>query len=154
MLDEIESILESAKDRIVANLDSNGITASGRTKEGFKVISDDKSVKLIYDRSAGGAPLSTTEQGRESGAIPTDFVSILEQWSRDKNIPFDSDKDRHKFAGAVAFGKIKPRGYGRPSPSDFGSISAVVYTPVVQEAATELYNKVPGIIASYIKSKI
>lgn len=149
MEEKIKAILEDAVAQIQLNLDAKGINASGLTSEGFRVIEYDGGIKLVYDGS--GAPLSTLELGRPAGAIPMDFVSIIEQWSRDKGLQFADDKERRRFAGAVAFGKIKERGFGRPAPSDFGSSDATVYSDVVFETAKKLFNEIPNIFARYIK---
>lgn len=152
MTDKIITILEEAKNLIQSNLSSKEISASGRTASGFKVEEYDGGIRLVYDLSKGGAPLRTTEAGRKSGKIPDGFIDVIEQWAIDKpSISFESESELTKFAGAVAFGKIKNRGFGRPSPSDYGSIDATVYSQVVLDTATRLYNEIPGIFASYIR---
>lgn len=152
MFEEILNILEDGKSQIQTNLADKGINASGSTSDGFKVVEYDGGVKLVYDNS--GAPLKTLQAGREPGPVPEDFVSIIEQWAKDKGIAPSGDKELRKFAGAVAYGKIKPRGFGRPSPSDYGSIDETVYSPVVLETSTRLYNEIPKVIVSYLKTQM
>lgn len=151
--EQIIDILDNARQEIADNLQQAGITTTGKTANSLRVVSGDGHIKLIQDRSEGGAPLATTEIGRRAGAVPSDFTAIIEQWSRDKHIPFDTDKERRAFAGAVAWGKIRRRGYGRPSPSDFGSSQAVIYTPVVHDTLDKLRKTiVDGIRAEVVAS--
>lgn len=128
---EIAGILENARADIQANLEAEGVNASGRTSNSLQVEVYADGVRLFSDGS--GAPIQTTEFGRRAGAIPSNFTDIIEQWSRDKGISFDTDKERRAFASAVAWGKIRMRGYGRPSPSDHGSALETIYTPVVDK---------------------
>lgn len=153
-MSEISDILDNALQQILSNLADKGINASGRTARGFKVIETPTSVRLIYDIGEGGAPLGTLERGRVAGKVPEGFTAIIEQWAKDKGINFGSEQELRSFAGAVAYGKIKQRGFGRPSPSDHGSEDNTVYSDVVYNTAVELYNKVPAIIVSYITKQI
>lgn len=153
-MSEITDILDAAIYQIRSNLDAKGINASGRTAAGFRVVETDTKVQLIYTTDTGGAPLSTLESGRRSGKVPEGFTTIIEQWARDKGLTFGSDKELRSFAGAVAYSKIKPRGYGRPSSSDYGSVDNTVYSETIFDTAVELNNKLPEIIVSYITQRI
>lgn len=151
--EQIAEILERAKVDIQVNLEVQGVNASGRTSESLKVEVYADGVRLLSDGS--GAPIQTTEVGRRAGAIPYDFTSIIEQWSRYKGLHFDTDKERRAFASAVAWGKIRTRGYGRPAPSDHGSVSRTIYTPVVDKYITDirqaLKNGILGDVTTILK---
>lgn len=89
--------LEALRQEIVANIEQKGITASGRTQRSLQVVQYNGGAKLIA--AAGDrAPLETLEIGREGGKVPRGFTDILMQWSKDKNLFFESDKDRRRFA--------------------------------------------------------
>ena len=135
---KITEVLERLRDDIANDLDQKGITASGRTRDGLKVIRYSGGIKLV---STSGNPLSTTEIGRPAGKIPFGFKDILFQWSKYKGIPFENDKERTRFAGAVAFGKIKKVGFGRPSGKQgtiFGSKDPTVYSDKIPNTVTEI----------------
>ncbi len=122
IIDSITQLLDIERVKIVDKLAGKNINASGRTSTGFAVRVDNEGVKLIYSMTdSGGAPFATLERGRRPGKIPMGFVAIIEGWAKDKGLSFSSDKELRRFAGAVAFGKIKERGFGRPAPSDYGS---------------------------------
>lgn len=89
--------LNRLKDEIVGNIESNGITASGRTQRSFEVVEYDGGVRLIA-KAGDRAPIPTLEVGREGGKIPKGFYLILAQWSRDKGLSFSSERERMTFA--------------------------------------------------------
>lgn len=153
-LTDVQRLLENAKLQIQANLASEGINASGRTSDSLRVIVDDNTVKLVQDISNGCAPIATAEVGRNSGRIPYDFTRIVYEWSMDKGLSFENDKERMKFAGAVAWGKIRNRGYGRPGPSDFGRVKADVYSPVVEDVENSVRDLVTLKVAEVIRKNI
>lgn len=149
---EILDYLNEIADIIRNNIDAQGITASGKTKESLKVAEVDGHLLLYQDRDKGGAPIATTEVGRKGGSIPMDFGQIIYQWSLDKGIPFESDKSRKKFANAVAYGKIARFGYGRPSPSKFGKQTDNVFSQDVNKAVYHLKNIIQGAIIKDIQT--
>lgn len=140
--------LRKVAESIRGNIDAEDITASGRTRDSIKVVEYDKGVKIVYDGS--GAPMRTTEVGRRPGKVPKGFANIIYQWSIDKGLSFDDEKERKRFAGAVAYGKIKKKGFGRPSPSGFGSISEKIYTPEISDEIEAIRAIVSAEVAQYI----
>ena len=97
MLEYFVDILEKAKTDIQARMESEDINASGRSSASLVVERYDGGVRLKYG-NAETAPLPTLEIGRPGGNVPKGFTDILEQWSRDKGIPFDTDRQRRTFA--------------------------------------------------------
>lgn len=61
-------------------------------------------------KSSSPIAMKVQETGRGPGYIPKDFKDTIYQWSLAKGIPFKSDKERWKFAGAIAFNKIRKYG--------------------------------------------
>jgi len=151
--DYIKKELEAARDEIKTSLSGQKINASGRSAEGFQVRTSATRAQLYYSRTAGGAPLLTLEQGRAAGAVPRNFTEIIEQWSRDKGIRFADEKERRRFAGAVAYGKIKRFGYGRPSPARYGS-RTYNWTLVVEQTGDRLKKSLPSYTKNYITDLI
>jgi len=151
--DYIKKELERTRDEIKAALSGQKINASGRSSEGFRVRISDTRAQLYYSREGGGAPLMTLEHGRPAGAVPGNFTEIIEQWSRDKGIQFADEKERRHFAGAVAYGKIKRFGYGRPSPARYGS-RTYNWTLPVQETGDKLKKALPWYTKNYLTDLI
>lgn len=141
--DAVRDILERCGDEIKSNLDAQNITASGRTRDSVQVQEYEIGIRLVSVKSAGGAPFSTTERGRQAGAVPQNFSDILRQWAADKGITFADERDENHFIWGVIT-NIRNRGYGRPSRSDYGSVSATVYTEPVRRAADEI-RKIIGV---------
>ena len=89
--------LQDLAQRIADNISRNGQRASGRTQESLEVVSDGDSVALLGRKAFG-----TMETGRRGGRVPRNFEDILYQWSIDKGITFDSDRERSSFAYLLA----------------------------------------------------
>lgn len=149
---KIYDILDRARADICANMDAQGITASGRTKESLQVEEYEGGVRLVQRSEVGGAPIQTTEVGRRPGKVPANFTDIIVQWSIDKGLQFQTDRERRKFAGAVAWGKIRQDGYGRPSSSAWGNKSATIYSPVVESVADEIKSAIFASVKEIIKT--
>lgn len=98
---DIENIvserLTAARDTIAAAMSERGVTASGRTAASLKVRKTDSGLQLV---SVAGdhAPMPTTEVGREGGKVPYRFTDLLAEWSRDKGLSFNSERERRSFA--------------------------------------------------------
>lgn len=103
--------LERLREDIVASIESHGITASGRTQRSLHVEQDGDSVQLVAD-AGNRAPIATLEVGRPGGKVPGRFYLILAQWSRDKGIPFRTERERNTFAYFLGK-KIEHRGTDR-----------------------------------------
>lgn len=91
--------LEALKNEIISNIESKGITASGRTQRSLKVVPYDGGVMLVSE-AGEHAPMETLEIGRPAGNVPggfrttkkgvrdvsNTFKGILMQWAKDKGI--------------------------------------------------------------------
>ena len=153
---EIIGILETARQKIVGNIDSQGIKASGRTQNALKV--EDRGSKLVLLDDGGGAPFETLQYGREPGKVPAGFRNILKEWLIVKNvavepIPYKTAKGGKytpqerglmKAAGAIAH-KIATKGTNRYSQPNEN-----VYTEEINEAI----NKINDTLTSYVISEI
>ncbi|MDR1544782.1 MAG: hypothetical protein LBS50_10345 [Prevotellaceae bacterium] len=73
--------LEELKQRISANIQVSGRSASGRSAQSLVVETTEKGAVLKGRRAFG-----TLETGRKSGKVPYNFKSIILQWMRDKGI--------------------------------------------------------------------
>lgn len=99
ILSECQTILERAKAAIQAQMEYQGVNATGNTSRSFRVERYEGGVRLVM----GGteyptAPLQTLEVGRPGGAVPRGFTDILEEWSRAKGLSFSTDRERRSFA--------------------------------------------------------
>ena len=150
----IAQILENAKDSIVTNIQSNGITASGRTERSFRVVTYDGGVMLV----AGGentAPIPTLEIGHDGKKLPSNFTEIIKQWIIDKGIsyvsiqykrePSDSwqpkytpeERGLNALAGAIAWGKIAKVGTDRYI-NHINNIYSNVVPDTIQDVKTSI----------------
>lgn len=91
--------LEQLRQEIVGNIESKGITASGRTQRSLTVEQYDGGVRLVA-KAGNRAPIDTLEIGRPAGNVPggfrttkkgvrdvsNTFKAILVQWAKDKGI--------------------------------------------------------------------
>jgi hypothetical protein len=73
--------LEELKERIAANIEASGQTASGRTAQSMHVEASENGAALFGRRAFG-----TLETGRKGGKVPQNFRSIIRQWILDKGI--------------------------------------------------------------------
>lgn len=127
MIDKIVTILERAKANIQARMEEEDINASGRSSASLRVETYTNGVRLVYGNPTT-APLQTLEVGRPGGPVPKGFTAILEQWSRDKGIPFDSERHRRSFAYLLGRRIAREGTLRHRSPVD-------VYTTIVTDAA-------------------
>ncbi len=127
---QVSERLTVAVSEIQASMQANGVNASGRTSASFRVETTDDGVQLI----GGGddtAPVATLEVGRKGGNVPAGFAGILEQWSRDKGLVFETESRRKSFAYLLGR-KIAREGTQRSKePQD-------VYSSIVQQAADDI----------------
>lgn len=89
--------LQDLAQRIADNIARNGQTASGKTARSLEVREGSDEVVLLGRKAFG-----TMETGRRGGRVPRNFPSILYQWSLDKGISFDTDRERRSFAYLLA----------------------------------------------------
>ena len=142
LIDEVEKYLNGVKDKIVLNIKSEGINASGRTAASVRVERYAGGIRLLSGGD-GTAPLQTLEIGREAGKVPFQFHKILVQWSRDKGITFESEGKRSTFAYFLGK-KIAREGTARhKSKKD-------VYSTVTNDAV----NQIKNIIFAEVKESI
>ncbi|GAB6395581.1 MAG: hypothetical protein MdMp024_1893 [Bacteroidales bacterium] len=134
----IADALRSAVEQIKSNLAEQNINASGRTSAGIVYEKKDKIHEIL---STDGAPVQSLERGQPPAEPPRNIVDILAQWSDDKGLNWGDEKQKRRIAGTVAYGKHKPRGWGRPAPSDYGNQSDTVYTPVLEQLIADLKEK-------------
>lgn len=143
IMDEVEKVLLEVRDEIQNNMASEGINASRRTSAGFQVQRYESGIRLVL---AGDdvAPLYTLETGRGGGKIPSGFTEILEQWSRDKGIPFRNEKERRRFAFLLGR-KIAASGTERNQhPKD-------VYSAPVNEGLRKLKEGIRASVSEYVR---
>lgn len=89
--------LQDLAQRIADNIARNGQTASGKTARSLEVKEGSDEVTLLGRKAFG-----TMETGRRGGGVPRNFSAILYQWSLDKGISFDTDRERRSFAYLLA----------------------------------------------------
>ena len=141
-------ILETAKIEIQENMATEGINASGETSASLTVTVDGDLVRLSNENKN---PFDTTEHGRPSGNVPRNFTDIIYKWHKDKGLDWGNEKEAKKIAGAVAWGKIRNLGYGRPSGTIFGSEKKDVYTPVIEKIKEKIEGKIEIKITELLK---
>ena len=143
---EIIGILNKYADIFKRELDAQGITASGKTRDSIGVyISGGHIILGIKD----GAPAATLESGRPKGKVAP--VDAIYQWTIDKGFSFETDRERMGVSWYIAK-RIGREGFGRPTPphQKFGSVSATVYTPYLDDARAELEQAVRAYINNVI----
>ena len=84
MKEEILKILTECKAEIINNMQSEGVTVTGRTSGSLSV--EDRCDHLVLVQKPEGAPIETTQFGREGGKVPFGFRQIIKQWIIDKKI--------------------------------------------------------------------
>ena len=161
---DILKILETARAEISTNMDSQGVTASGRTKKSLFV--EDRGESIVLAQDGSGAPIETTQFGRSAGKVPHGFREIIKQWIIDKGIkvePWDyirkpSENWQPKYtpivrgmlrrAGQIAY-SIRMKGTKR-----FLTPNLNIYTQPLKKAISEIQNLVLGKLQAEIKVKI
>ena len=152
-MEDVESIkkqvaerLSKAVSEIQAAMAAGNINASGRTSASFRVVETGDGLQLI----GGGkdtAPIATLEVGRRPGNVPAGFTAILEQWSRDKGLQFETESKRRSFAYLLGR-KIAREGTQRyREPQD-------VYSSITRQAADDIGEMIKGTLASVITGDV
>lgn len=138
--------LSQAVAEIQAAMASGNINASGRTSASFRVVETEEGLQLV----GGGndtAPIATLEVGRRPGNVPAGFTAILEQWSRDKGLQFETESKRRSFAYLLGR-KIAREGTQRyREPQD-------VYSSITRQAADDIGEMIKGMLASVITGDV
>lgn len=138
----VKERLELLREQIKANMEREGENASGRTSRSIVVESDDGVTRLVGGGD-GCAPLATLESGYK-GAVS---FGRLYQWSKDKGIEFDSDRERRKFTFLLQR-KIAREGTRRYNKH------VDIYTTPVAQAVDEIVARCGDIILEQIKSTL
>lgn len=143
---QVAERLSQAVAEIQASMASGNINASGRTSASFRVVETEDSLQLV----GGGkdtAPVGTLEVGRRPGNVPAGFTAILEQWSRDKGLQFETESKRRSFAYLLSR-KIAREGTQRyREPQD-------VYSSITRQAADDIGEMIKGTLASVITGDV
>ncbi len=148
---KIEEILQQLKSEVIAQYEAKGLKASGNFARQLQILKkSDNHYQVI-------APyyVYTFEHGRKPGNVPKAFASIIYKWSEDKGITFANEKQRTRFAFALA-NKISKQG---TSQYRNNTNKGQIYTPAINEAITkiqeafkeELMTKVNTIFKEYNK---
>lgn len=98
----LENIMRAGVEDIRTQMERMKENASGRTAASFSVRKVSDYHFQIVQQGEHVAPWRTLEIGREGGKIPAGFGDILAEWSRNKGMPFASDRDRLSFGWALA----------------------------------------------------
>ena len=90
--------VEALRQRIIANMRSQGAVASGRTINSLRVEREKDGAMLVSDSRM---PFGVLETGRRGGRVPMGFQDIILQWMRDKGvsgtpIPYTTNR-QHKY---------------------------------------------------------
>lgn len=138
--------LSQAVAEIQAAMAEGNINASGRTSASFRVVETEEGLQLV----GGGkdtAPIATLEVGRRPGNVPAGFTAILEQWSRDKGLQFETESKRRSFAYLLGR-KIAREGTQRyREPQN-------VYSSITRQAADDIGEIIKGTLASVITGDV
>lgn len=150
MKEEIIKILTECKAEIINNMQAEGVTVTGRTAGSLSV--EDRGEHLVLLQKPEGAPLETTQFGREGGKVPIGFRQIIKQWITDRKIPTQpipyirtpSDRWQPMYtpeerglaaaAGAIAH-KIATKGTER-----FSNPNTNIYTEPIDKAIDKISN--------------
>ena len=143
---QVAERLSQAVAEIQAAMAEGNINASGRTSASFRVVETEEGLQLV----GGGkdtAPIATLEVGRRPGNVPAGFTAILEQWSRDKGLQFETESKRRSFAYLLGR-KIEREGTQRyREPQN-------VYSSITRQAADDIGEMIKGMLASVITGDV
>ncbi len=139
LLDELTAL----KERISANIEAAGQSASGKTQEGMRVTATGQ-MGVLTGRQA----FSTLERGsfpwtRKYKRTPLWFAEIIQQWLEDKNL------DRKLNAWAVA---TRIRLEGSQLHRDGGR--ADIYSPEIETALTNIRTRIGDYFAVLATSSL
>ena len=111
--ENIINILTQAVADIRQRMADENENASGRTSASLRVEDRGSSVALIIgSETERTAPAESLEVGEAPGMREPSFKSIIYQWSKDKGISFDDERERWRFAVCTAR-KIEEEGTQR-----------------------------------------
>lgn len=139
--EQILNELNKAAEEIRANMESEGVNASGRTSRSLRSEDRGKSLVLVIggDKATFGrtAPLETLEIGSKPGLRGDWFKSVIVQWTRDKGMTFENESHRWAVSTIIAR-NIEDAGTGRfRNPID-------IYTSVIGRAKDGIRSVIAG----------
>ena len=127
----INEELLKLKDVIAANMQAQGLNASGKTSKSLEVVMSDNGGALM-----GRSFFAVLETGRKAGKVPKNFRQIIEKWATDKGLTFETPAKLRSFSYLVAR-KIAAEGtkqYRTGRRTD-------VFTDAVNETVTSIQNQ-------------
>lgn len=95
--DEIMRVLDETGAEIRANMEREGLNASGRTSASIHTRNEGTRLLLVGGGN-GSAPIPTLELGRRPGKVPAGFYGIILEWTREKGLQFPDETERKTFA--------------------------------------------------------
>ena len=127
----INEELLKLKDVIAANMQAQGLNASGRTSKSLEIVQNENGTALM-----GRSFFAVLETGRKAGKVPKNFRQIIEKWATDKGLTFDTPAKLRSFSYLVAR-KIAAEGtkqYRTGRRTD-------VFTDAINETVTSIQNQ-------------
>jgi hypothetical protein len=149
--ERIINILTQAVSDIRQRMADENENASGRTSASLRVEDRGSSVALVIgSETERTAPAESLEVGEGPGMREPTFKSIIHQWSKDKGISFDDERERWRFAVCTAR-KIEREGTQRhKSPVD---IYSSILDGVAEKVRQTMFAEVTQRIENQIKTK-
>ena len=136
----INEELLKLKDVIAANMQAQGLNASGKTSKSLEVVMGDNGGALM-----GRSFFAVLETGRKAGKVPKNFRQIIEKWATDKGLTFETPAKLRSFSYLVAR-KIAAEGtkqYRTGRRTD-------VFTDAVNETVTSIQNQLGSTVLKEI----
>lgn len=127
----INEELLKLKDVTAANMQAQGLNASGKTSKSLEVVMSDNGGALM-----GRSFFAVLETGRKAGKVPKNFRQIIEKWATDKGLTFETPAKLRSFSYLVAR-KIAAEGtkqYRTGRRTD-------VFTDAINETVTSIQNQ-------------
>jgi hypothetical protein len=149
--ERIINILTQAVSDIRQRMADENENASGRTSASLRVEDRGSSVALVIgSETERTAQAESLEVGEGPGMREPTFKSIIHQWSKDKGISFDDERERWRFAVCTAR-KIEREGTQRhKSPVD---IYSSILDGVAEKVRQTMFSEVTQRIENQIKTK-
>jgi hypothetical protein len=149
--ESIINILTQAVSDIRQRMADENENASGRTSASLRVEDRGSSVALVIgSETERTAPAESLEVGEGPGMREPTFKSIIHQWSKDKGISFDDERERWRFSVCTAR-KIEREGTQRhKSPVD---IYSSILDGVAEKVRQTMFSEVTQRIENQIKTK-
>ena len=127
----INEELLKLKDVIAANMQAQGLNASGKTSKSLEIVQNENGTALM-----GRSFFAVLETGRKAGKVPKNFRQIIEKWATDKGLTLETPAKLRSFSYLVAR-KIAAEGmkqYRTGRRTD-------VFTDAINETVTSIQNQ-------------